>query len=303
MSEGKPIPTITWKKNGEIIGGNGDNLFKVVDIVNLTTVRRQSTLQFEGSGRDPSTKIEPTDTGNYECVASNVAANVSRSTRVEVLFKPRPSRDQLKFASQVGVDAPIKCFAGAYPEPTFEWSREGTLIAHGGRFSISPAAEVDGGWRSVLTISPAQVDDYGDYECVARNAEGVAGVNVTLAKLSKPEPPDNLAIVAKSYNFATLTWLSRFNGGKKQTFLLVVDEAKKRRKRAITFGAEVEVGSADADETAGKEFVYNITDLEPSRNYVVSLEASNELGRSGKATTEFGTQPFPVTVNYLKDYT
>ena len=88
----------------------------------------------------------------------------------------------------------------------------------------------------------------------------------------------------------------------RQTFILVVDEATTRRKRAITFGEEIEVDSAAADETAGKEYVYNITDLEPSRKYAVSLEASNDLGRSGKAEIEFGTEPFPVTVNYFDDF-
>ena len=309
MSEGKPIPKITWKKDGVIINDSSSELYTFAE-TNLGAEKRQSTLSFRGSGRSPETKLEPRDAGSYECVGSNVAGEATSTTQLLVLFKPRMRVNQLKFASQAGATTEIKCVAEAYPQPSFQWRRGGSVIANNGRFSLSSSRVIAENpasvWQSVLTVTGVQGVDYGAYECGSANDEGLGNVTVTLDKLSKPDPPTNLAASDDeiAWNAAVMRWKSGFNGGREQKFILrLTKETGSRKRRAATpLDQEIEVGVAGADVAPGTPYSYNISGLEPAQRYRAALEARNTLGGSDYAQKDFTTKEFPVKVSFSIEF-
>ena len=304
IAEGKPIPTITWKKDGEIISEIiGGNIF-TIDVEDPGSEKRKSTIRFKGAGRSPKdTKVEPSDYGRYECVASNAGGETIASTNVRILYKPRMRTTQLKFASRPSDDVDLSCVAEAFPLPAFEWNRNNVKISNGSRFSILAPQQVQGEaypfvYKSVLKISSVEESDYGAYQCVSGNDDGLSDVNVTLDKLSKPDAPTKMEFGGKKYNSVTLSWLSGFNGGKEQTFtlLLTKDDASVARRKRTALGEEIVTGVVGVNDPPGTRFEYNITGLEPSQLYNVALEAKNMLGGSGYARRSFTTAKFPVEV-------
>ena len=61
-------------------------------------------------------------------------------------------------------------------------------------------------------------DDYGQYECTARNTEGVSRHRVTLDVKSRPETPSELRVTNVSHDSVNLVWTPGFHGGMDQYF-------------------------------------------------------------------------------------
>ncbi len=60
--------------------------------------------------------------------------------------------------------------------------------------------------------------DYGSYECVAKNEEGLDRLEISLNVTSRPDEPQYLKVTKTTYKNVTLSWESGFNGGFEQTF-------------------------------------------------------------------------------------
>ena len=65
--------------------------------------------------------------------------------------------------------------------------------------------------------------DYGDYLCVAQNAEGFDRLEISLNVTSRPDDPQYLRVQNTTYKNVTLKWEPGFNGGFEQSFRIRYD--------------------------------------------------------------------------------
>ncbi|XP_055943882.1 roundabout homolog 1-like isoform X1 [Argiope bruennichi] len=131
--------------------------------------------------------IHPKDTGEYICqISTNPPLELSHS--LDVLYppsvKPHP-KDGLVTVKE-GETVTLKCDASGNPKPTITWK-------HAGR-------HYDNGDGSSFHISSAQIEDSGEYECIADNSVGdpasaVITVEVVSAPKVYPDPKSGLVVV------------------------------------------------------------------------------------------------------------
>ncbi|XP_012784766.2 hemicentin-2 [Ochotona princeps] len=164
---GVPFPKISWRKDGQLLPGQGPGL-KQVSVV--------GRLLYLGQAR-------PDQEGTYTCECSNIAGNSSQNLRVEVNVPPRIAAPQA-LHTQVSVvqnrETTLECNATGKPPPTVTWEREGRPVGaeHGLRLHH--------GGQS-LHLERAQVAHAGHYSCVAENVAGRAERRFALSVLVPPE--------------------------------------------------------------------------------------------------------------------
>lgn len=73
-------------------------------------------------------------------------------------------------------------------------------------------------YESVLIINDVTGNDYGPYECIARNDLGFDAMAIALNRTSRPDSPRSLRVVNVTSGSVTLRWLPGFDGGLRQTF-------------------------------------------------------------------------------------
>lgn len=147
-----------------------------------------------------------------------------------------------KSASESGAAARLVCRAQGTPNVTFTWKREGSVIENqaietsktkksknkgGGsdlteklsKYVIEETRQLDMiTYHSVLVINEVTSDDYGAYDCVARNELGFDAFAVVLNRTSPPDPPRILRVVNVTSGSVTLRWVPGFDGGLNQVF-------------------------------------------------------------------------------------
>lgn len=147
-----------------------------------------------------------------------------------------------KSASESGAAARLVCRAQGTPNVTFTWKREGSVIEgqaapetlkpkksknRGGsesieklpKYVIEETRQLDLiTYHSVLVINEVTSDDYGAYDCVARNELGFDAFAVVLNRTSPPDSPRMLRVVNVTSGSVTLRWVPGFDGGLNQVF-------------------------------------------------------------------------------------
>ena len=61
-----------------------------------------------------------------------------------------------------------------------------------------------GTWKSTLTIESVLNSDYTTYQCIASNALGEDGHNISLTSPNIPDPPLNIEVTMKDYKTVRL---------------------------------------------------------------------------------------------------
>jgi len=129
-----------------VLGGPG-NIFR--------WIHNGQTLERETSGTLMVTNVTFMSGGEYTCIVRNAAGNDTASQTVSVrpyfISPPVDSGDRL--SSSVS----LNCVAGAYPTPRYSWMKIGDTIRDG----------VMGVNTSTLTFQSLQLEDQGDYVCIA----------------------------------------------------------------------------------------------------------------------------------------
>ena len=77
-----------------------------------------------------------------------------------------------------GQTASLNCFASGNPRPTIEWSKGSQAVVHDGRKYVSNQ-------EGKLQINNSQIDDAGQYQCLAANRGGESAKNLTVYVLCK----------------------------------------------------------------------------------------------------------------------
>ena len=77
-----------------------------------------------------------------------------------------------------GQTASLNCFASGNPRPTIEWFKGSQAVVHDGRKYVSSK-------KGTLQIINSQIDDAGQYQCLATNRGGESPKNLTVDVLCK----------------------------------------------------------------------------------------------------------------------
>nr|XP_054608122.1 hemicentin-1 isoform X2 [Nothobranchius furzeri] len=151
-SNAVPPPVITWYKNGRAL----------TESANLHMRAEGQILEIKPS--------EVSDTGQYVCMASNVAGQVNKNFHLNVHVPPSidgPGNESV--VETISNPVTLTCDATGIPPPSLTWLKNGHPIEN----SDSLEMHIFSG-GSKLQIARLQFPDGGTYTCVASNMEGTA---------------------------------------------------------------------------------------------------------------------------------
>ncbi len=173
--EGGKNPTVTWKK----LGDNLSDRYRINQ--NLFTIDN----------------VQMDDRGYFECVAESGQNSARDYLRVEVEERELPKVDVYPKENLVlnqGDATLLRCrIEAGKPAPTVEWRRlDNKPLSE--RITLSQE-------NTVLRIENIDQEDFGTYECIASNAEGVISAQKTIVESIKhkeePNPEPHLELETK----------------------------------------------------------------------------------------------------------
>ncbi|XP_044009244.1 fasciclin-2 isoform X3 [Aphidius gifuensis] len=233
-------PTIEkFKSNIEIIEGNNENIncithgkpppkvswIKSITKENVTTIPRFGVD--EVTGTMTITNVQSSDSGEYECIATNDAGSENEYVKIIVIEKPK-IMDFLNRTVAEGKEVEITCKAFGRPPPEVVFKKQGQLLpftkgiqATDDRIILSNIIDnAKGETVGSLNIQNAFRRDDGIYECIATNKVSSAYKNGHLTVEYAPSfssmsnktewswdgRPVNLSCIAESIPNATIRW-------------------------------------------------------------------------------------------------
>lgn len=178
------------------------------------------------------------------------------------------SPTKLRSATGAGERGRLPCRVQAAPKPQIFWARNGqNLNANQTAKYFVEFRQIDAlTFESVLLIEKVAPADYGEYECMARNDEGVAKEFIKLEITAPPDSPTNLTVLNVTHDTVTLSWTPGFDGGMKASYRLRYREANSEHYR-------YEDGMPNAQKLT-------VTGLRTNAVYLFSIMAINSLGNS-----------------------
>ncbi|XP_077188775.1 hemicentin-1 isoform X2 [Paroedura picta] len=164
---GTPLPAITWLKNGQPIESGAG--YKIL---------------FNGH-KFLISRAEVSDTGHYQCIATNKAGDHKKEFDVTVHVPPAIKSTGPSERSVV-LHKPVKlqCISNGIPTPSITWLKDGRPV-NTARENI----RLESSGR-ILQIARALVEDAGRYTCVATNAAGEAQQHIRLHIYEPPSLKD-----------------------------------------------------------------------------------------------------------------
>uniref|UniRef100_A0A8C1MLZ7 Neural cell adhesion molecule L1-like protein n=1 Tax=Cyprinus carpio TaxID=7962 RepID=A0A8C1MLZ7_CYPCA len=156
-AKGKPQPTITWKRNGQPLDDFPSTNYKMLD------------------DRIIILRAEQKDTAVYQCEASNKHGTLLVNTNVLVMNHPPLilTPNYLEYATMLDKSVIMDCKVFSSPPATINWRRE------------DPEGSLDGERYSLLKngsllIHKVEMEDMGQYKCLANNSEGTMSLTTEL---------------------------------------------------------------------------------------------------------------------------
>ncbi|XP_072604459.1 hemicentin-2 isoform X2 [Vulpes vulpes] len=123
-------------------------------------------------------RITPSDSGRYQCMASNANGVTRASIWLLVQEAPQVSiHTQSQHFSQ-GMEVRVSCSASGYPTPHISWSHEGHALQEDSRIHVDA--------QGTLIIQGVAPEDAGNYSCQAANEVGTDEETVTLYYTDPP---------------------------------------------------------------------------------------------------------------------
>lgn len=174
----------------------------------------------------------------------------------------------LRAAAGFGERARLPCRAQAAPRPKFYWSRSGQVlnVNQSAKFYVEHK-QIDAlTYESILVVERVASNDYGLYECIARNELGNVKEKVRLDVTSPPDPPVSLNVLNVTHDSVTLAWTPGFDGGMKANYRIRYRELNSDRYWY--------------EDSQPNSYKLTIGGLRMNTLYVFSIMASNGLGSS-----------------------
>ncbi|XP_033251166.1 nephrin-like isoform X2 [Drosophila miranda] len=248
----------------------------------------RTTSSFEnGTALLQIASVERSDIGNITCIVDNKRGPPA-AENVLLVVQTAPEIDHTpaftRYAARLGVRAQLICRALASPQPSFIWRRHGKDLKMQRRNKFKTLdRQVDAlNYESALLIENTSADDYGQYECVVRNALGQASTTLEFSKPSRPDTPLQLRVGNVSDTGVELMWSPGFDEGMQTYYRLRLKQHGEDKYKYV-------------DAKPGN---LNITldGLKPGATYYISVMAANEAGGSKfmpdiKLSLSKGSQP------------
>ncbi|XP_069497466.1 hemicentin-1 isoform X2 [Ambystoma mexicanum] len=149
FTDGTPTPNMSWLKDGHSL-----ELGAHLNVNNQGMVLHIS-------------KAEMDDHGQYTCIGSNEAGEVSKHFSLKVLDPPRINGSDNSEETSVVVNNPLEliCSSTGVPPPKITWLKDGRPLPHTDDIHILRGGEM-------LRIASVQVEDTGRYTCLASSPAG-----------------------------------------------------------------------------------------------------------------------------------
>ncbi|XP_037653920.1 hemicentin-2 [Choloepus didactylus] len=163
-ARGTPKPQVTWQK--------GPSLEPLRGRPNVTVLDEGSLFL---------TSVSPTDSGEYECQATNEAGSTSRKAKLVVYVPPsiREEGRRANVSGMAGQSLMLECDANGFPAPEIVWLKDGQLIPETGSHRLLDGAQT-------LHFPSIQEGDSGLYTCQAENQAGTAQRDFAVLVLIPP---------------------------------------------------------------------------------------------------------------------
>ncbi|KAK2587184.1 hypothetical protein KPH14_002930 [Odynerus spinipes] len=201
---GRPIPVISWAKDGLPVREGSSGRTKI-------TGSGGSTLHISSIVRD--------DKGMYQCFAKNEYEMVQATAELRLGdAAPQLLYKFIEQTIQPGPSVSLKCIATGNPTPHFSWTLDGFPLPQNDRFMIGQYVTVHGDVISHVNISAVHVEDGGEYRCSAVNrvAKAHHSARLNIYGLPHVRPMGNYAAVAgettvikcpvAGFPIASITW-------------------------------------------------------------------------------------------------
>ncbi|XP_030244136.1 nephrin isoform X2 [Drosophila navojoa] len=215
--------------------------------------------------------VQRGDIGNFTCTVDNQRGPPA-SHNVVLVVQTSPEIDHApaytRFAARLGVRAQLICRALASPQPSFIWRRHGKDLKMQRRNKFTTVErQVDPlHFESALLVESTSADDYGQYECVVRNAMGQASTTLEFSKPTRPDTPLQLRVGNVSDTSVELIWTPGFDGGMQVYYRVRVKQHGEDKYKYV-------------DAKVGQQNI-TLESLRAGGTYYFSVMAHNEAGGS-----------------------
>ena len=129
---------------------------------------------------------EPSDAGNYKCVAKNDLGDVVCFGKLKVVEKPKEAKKKPGDAPEIvkalekievveGKPSKLECEITGKPTPTIEWFKDDEKVKEDRRVKTDFVGQL-----CSLRITKTNAEDEAEYKCVATNEHGTASTSAEL---------------------------------------------------------------------------------------------------------------------------
>ncbi|XP_062309878.1 neural cell adhesion molecule 1a isoform X13 [Osmerus eperlanus] len=266
---GDPIPTVSWSSRNRVLKEGEQSLDKNVMVRSHARVS-SLTLKY----------VQFTDAGQYFCTARNPIGQDTQSIYLEVRYAPKIQGSVTWYTWERNA-VNITCEVLAHPGASVSWFRDSQPLPNVNVTNIkiynTPAI-------SYLEVTPDSQNDFGSYNCTARNDVGMESKEFLLIEADVPSAPG----ISRVEPFSS-------------TALVTFEEPESDGGvPVIRYRAEWRAGGQD---WTSKEYeaedgidVLTMVGLKPETSYEVKMSAINGKGEGeSSATMSFKTEPVRYT--------
>ncbi|XP_075544683.1 cell adhesion molecule Dscam1-like [Dermacentor variabilis] len=157
-ASGDPAPSITWTLDGAWPVSGGGPRLRLWSTSDSATGDAVSFLNW--------TSVETSDSGHYQCVASNVAGRAAHAFRLDVRG-PLFTRPAYNATALDGHRLALQCPFGGYPYDKVTWFKDGSELPVNQRQTVFPNG-------TLLLETLAKAKDTGEYTCSVESPAGPA---------------------------------------------------------------------------------------------------------------------------------
>ena len=166
--EGDLPVNFRWERNGKSILGTGNEIIRRLDEYSAALVIEHITSDHSG---------------NYTCIASNIAGSEKFTVPLTVNVPPKWLLEPKDASVQAGQDIVLDCQADGYPNPTITWKKAiGSAPGEYKDFLYEPNISLVS--NGSLVFHKISKDSQGHFLCEAKNSIGAGVSKVIFLKVN-----------------------------------------------------------------------------------------------------------------------